>query len=59
MNVTGVEWRDVDPHERQYSSKRPPHRAANPVDPDDDIVEIHGPSDEETADGLDSAAVGS
>lgn len=54
MNVTGVEWRDLDPHEGKFSSKHPPRRAPKPVDPDeDDVVEIHGPADEETADGLD------
>jgi hypothetical protein len=54
MNVTGVEWRDLDPHEGKFFSKHPPRRAPKPVDPDeDDVVEIHGPADEETADGLD------
>jgi hypothetical protein len=52
MNVTGVEWRD--PHEGQYSPKRPPRRAPKPEDPGgDDVVEIHGQAGEETADGLD------
>jgi hypothetical protein len=54
MNVTGVEWRDLDPHEGKFPSKHPPRRAPKPTDPDeDDVVEIHGPADEETADGLD------
>jgi hypothetical protein len=54
MNVTGVEWGDLDPHERKFPSKRPPKRAPKPEDSgDDDVVEIHGQADEETADGLD------
>ena len=54
MNVTGIEWRDPDPHEGQYPSQRPPRRAPKPVESDDDdIVQIHGPADEEAADGLD------
>jgi len=55
MNVTGIEWRDLDPHEGNFSSKRPPRRAPKPVDSDgeDDVVEIHGQAEEETADGLD------
>jgi len=55
MNVTGIEWRDLDPHERKFSSKRPPRRASKPEDSDgnDDIVEIHGEADEDIADGLD------
>jgi hypothetical protein len=53
MNVTGVEWRDLDPHGGQDGSKRPPHRAPKPPDPGDDVVEIHGSGEEESADGLD------
>jgi len=52
MNVTGVEWRD--PHEAKYPAKRPPRHTAKPVEPaEDDVIEIHGQADEETADGLD------
>jgi hypothetical protein len=53
MNVTGVGWRGPDPREGKFSSKHPLRRALEPADPDDDVVEIHGLSDEETADGLD------
>ncbi|HXM44080.1 MAG TPA: hypothetical protein VN924_22785 [Bryobacteraceae bacterium] len=53
MNVTGVEWRGPDPREGKSPSKRPLRHTPEPVDPEDDIVEIHGPADEETADGLD------
>lgn len=54
MNVTSVEWRDLDPHERRYPSKRPPSRTPKPVDTgDDDVVELHGEAGEEIADGLD------
>jgi hypothetical protein len=54
MNVTGVEWRDLDPHEGKFPFKRAARRATKPVDAeDDDVVEIHGQTDEETADGLD------
>jgi hypothetical protein len=54
MNVTGVEWRDPDFHEGKLPPKRPPRRAPKPVDSeDDDVVQIHGEADEETADGLD------
>jgi len=53
MNVSGIEWRDPDPPQRKYALQRPPQRTRQPVDPDEDVVEIHGPVDEETADGLD------
>jgi hypothetical protein len=53
MNVTGAEWRDLDPHESNYSSKHPSRRPPKPEDPEDDTVEIHGQADEEPADGLD------
>jgi len=55
MNVTGVEWRDLDPHEAKYPSKRQPRHAPKPEDDpeQDDVVEIHGQAGEETADGLD------
>jgi len=55
MTVTSVEWRDLDPHEGRFLSKRPPRRALKPVDSDDDgdVVEIHNQADEEPADGLD------
>ena len=54
MNVTGVEWRDVDPHEPRFPAgqrhRRPPER---PDTEEDDVVEIHGEAGEEPADGLD------
>jgi hypothetical protein len=55
MNVTGVEWRDPDPHGGKFAAKRPPRRTPKPVDSndDDDCIRIHGQADEETADGLD------
>ena len=54
MNVTGVEWREPNPREGRFPSKRPLRCAAKPLDSADaDIVEIHGQADEETADGLD------
>jgi len=54
MTVTGVEWRDPDPHGGKFPAKRPLRRAPTPVDSgDEDVVEIHGQADEETADGLD------
>jgi hypothetical protein len=53
MNVMGIEWRGPSPHERRYASQRTQRRAQEPVDPEDDVVEIHGQADEETADGLD------
>jgi hypothetical protein len=53
MNVTSVEWRDPDPHEGKFPSKRPVRRAPKPVDFDDeDVVEIRGLADDETAGGL-------
>jgi hypothetical protein len=54
MNVTGIEWRDPDPHGGKFASKRPLRRAPEPEDSeDDDVVLIHGQTDEETADGRD------
>jgi hypothetical protein len=55
MNVTGIEWRDPDSREGKFPSQRPSRRAPKPVDSngDDDVVQIHGQADEETADGLD------
>jgi len=55
MNVTSIEWRDLDPQERRFPSKRQPRRAPEPAGSgeDDDVVEIHGQADEQTADGLD------
>lgn len=54
MNVTGVEWRDLDPHEGKLPFKRAARRPPKPEDSDnDDVVEIHSQTDEETADGLD------
>jgi hypothetical protein len=53
LNVKGVEWQGPDPRESKFSSKHAVRRAPKPVDPDDDVVEIHGQADEETADGPD------
>jgi hypothetical protein len=54
MNVTSIEWRDIDPHERRFPSGQRRRRAPQPADSgDDDVVEIHSQADEETADGLD------
>jgi len=54
MNVTGIEWRDIDPHESRFPAGQRRRRAPEPADSDDDdVVEIHGQADEETADGLD------
>jgi hypothetical protein len=54
MNVTGIEWRDIDPHERRFPSGQRRPRAPKLADSDeDDVVEIHSQADEETADGLD------
>ena len=53
MNVTGIEWRGPDSREGKFSSKHPLRRTPPPADPDDDVVEIHGPADEESADGID------
>ena len=54
MNVTGIEWRDPESHEGKFSWKHPQRRAPEPAESDDDdVVEIHGEADEETADGLD------
>ncbi|HTT60762.1 MAG TPA: hypothetical protein VMG35_02945 [Bryobacteraceae bacterium] len=54
MNVTGVEWRDLDPHDGKFPSKHPPRRPPKPAEDDEsDVVEIHGQAGEETADGLD------
>jgi hypothetical protein len=54
MNVTGAEWRDLDPHEARYPLRNRSRRASeSPAADEDDIVEIHGESTEETADGLD------
>ncbi|MGA2579039.1 MAG: hypothetical protein ABSH24_23760 [Bryobacteraceae bacterium] len=53
MNVTGVDWREPNPREGKSPPKHPFRGAPEPLDPDDDVVEIHGPADEETADGLD------
>jgi len=52
MNVTGIEWRDLDSRERSFPSRRAPRSAPKPAasGDDDDIVEIHGQADEETAD---------
>ena len=55
MNVTGVEWRDFDPHEARFPSgqrhRRPPH-PEQPAE-EEDVVEIQGDTAEEMADGLD------
>jgi len=53
MTVTGIEWRDPDPREGKFPSKHPLRRALTPADPDgDDVIDIHGETGEETADGL-------
>ena len=57
MNVTGIEWRDLDPHESKFpegSKHRRAHKHPEEDPADEDIVQIHGQADEETADGLDS-----
>jgi hypothetical protein len=53
MTVTGIEWRDPDSREGKFPVKHPRRHAPEPVDPDQDVVEIHGQADEEIADGLD------
>lgn len=54
MNVTGVEWRDVDPHESHYPAGDRHRRPPKPPEPDDaeDTVEIHGEAEEDQADSL-------
>lgn len=41
MNVTGVEWRQHDYHEGEYTPRRQGRRVSKPADPDDDFIEIH------------------
>jgi len=54
MNVTGIEWRDLDAHEGRFFSGHGPRRKRKPRGADEeDIVEIHGATEEEPADGLD------
>lgn len=54
MNVTGVDWRDLDPHETRFPSGQRQRRAPKPPETEeDDVVEIHGDAGEEAADGLD------
>ena len=55
MNVTGVEWRDLDPHEGRFYPGQGRKRARQParVPDEDDVVEILDESADETADGLD------
>ena len=57
MNVTGVEWRDLDPHDGNFFAgqrKRRARKAADsPEDQGEDIVEIHGSDDDQPGDGLD------
>jgi len=55
MNVTGVEWRDLDSHDDQLLRGRKPRHARLPVadGEEEDSVEIHGEVVEEVADGLD------
>ena len=54
MNVTGVEWRDLDPHETHFPAgqrhRRPP-KAEEPEE--DDVVDLQGDGGEEVGDGLD------
>ncbi|HUE03013.1 MAG TPA: hypothetical protein VMR62_25820 [Bryobacteraceae bacterium] len=56
MNVTGVEWRDSGEAEANRKFRHPSPRTRKLADDDDDVadvVEIHDPAEEETADGLD------
>jgi len=54
MNVTGIEWRDLDPQERGRPAKRASRPRPKRVDSEEeDVIEIHGQADDETADGLD------
>ena len=56
MNVTGVQWRGEDPREGRFGAGGRSRRVRPAVpdhDDDDDIVEVHGESPDETADGLD------
>lgn len=55
MNVTGVEWRDLDPHGARFYPGQRRKRARQPAsEPDeDDVVEIRDETADETADGLD------
>jgi hypothetical protein len=54
MNVTGPEWRDLDPHENKFSAGRRYRHVPKPPETDEeDVVEIQGESGEEQADGMD------
>jgi len=58
MNVTGVAWRNPESDDSRFFSKRGRRPAPQPAGEseaeDEDIVEIHGEAEEESADGLDS-----
>jgi len=46
MNVTGVEWRDLDPHDPRFTPGRRPKRARRPEsDQEEDILDLHGEAD--------------
>jgi len=56
MNVAGIEWRDLDPHENQLPNgsrqrRAPKHPEEEPAE--EDIVELQGADAEQLADGLD------
>jgi hypothetical protein len=55
MNVTGVEWRDLDPHDARSLPDRRRQRVPKPAgaDEEEDVIEIHGGCSDELADGLD------
>jgi hypothetical protein len=53
MNVTGVEWRNPDSHEGRFPPKHPLRRSPKRADLEDDVIEIHDASGEESADELD------
>ncbi|MGA2136934.1 MAG: hypothetical protein ABSH50_31980 [Bryobacteraceae bacterium] len=61
MNVTGVEWRDLDAHDARVLPDRRRRRAPNPAgaDEEEDVIQLHCEDSEEPADGLDVVGDGS
>jgi len=55
MNVTGIEWRGQDPRDGRFAAAGRQRRGRKPAgSEEDDVVEVHGESGDEPADGLDS-----
>lgn len=50
MNVTGIEWRGQDPNDGRFAAGARPRRSPRHTETDDeDIVEIHGETEDASA----------